>query len=78
MADENDKGLDLSETGQTASVTSRDAEGKVRLAVSRLGASVHLALHCRDEYAAIEVYERIVQSIKDGRLRLDLATGNSS
>jgi hypothetical protein len=74
MADENDKGLDLSEAGQAISVT---PNGKVHLTVSRRGQSVQMALRCSDEYAAIEVYERIVRSVKDGKLRLDLGTGTS-
>ncbi len=78
MADENDKGLELSETGQATNVTPRGLDGKARVTVSRLGPSVQVALHCGDEYTAIEVYERIVQSVKDGKLRLDLITGNSS
>jgi hypothetical protein len=78
MADENDKGLELSETGQAANVTPKGVDGRVRVTVSRLGPSVQVTLHCGDEYAAIEVYERIVQSVRDGKLRLDLATGNSS
>ncbi len=74
MTDENDKGLDLSETGQPIGLIPR---GNVRLTVSRFGKSVQMALHCSDEYAAIEVYERIVQSAKEGRLHLNLNTGNS-
>jgi hypothetical protein len=77
MVDENDKELGLSETGQATSVTPRGVDGKIQIAVSRLGLSVHMALGCGDEYTAIEIYERIVRSVKDGQLRLDLRTGNS-
>ena len=70
--DENNKGLNLSDSGPSTGVTRGSTDGRVQLTVTRLGPAVQVGLSCANDYTAIEIYERIIQSIKDGCLRIDL------
>ena len=47
-------------------------EATVAVVLSRTGPTVTLTLTCSDHYASIDLYERLLQSIKTGHLQLDL------
>jgi hypothetical protein len=48
--------------------------GGVSLGIKRINSNVEMTLGCHDEYAAIEVYERLIEAAKDGLLKIDLKT----
>ncbi len=47
-------------------------KGSFTVGITRTAANVHLTLSAWDEYSAIELYERLVQSVQNGKLTLDL------
>ena len=44
-----------------------------RIAVHRTGQTVQITLTSSDEYASIELYDSLIQSVKKGCLRLELS-----
>ena len=47
--------------------------GGCKLAIQRHGKTVCLSLESASEYVAIELFDRLVESVKSGTLKLDLA-----
>ncbi len=47
-------------------------KGSFTVGITRTATNVHLTLSAWDEYSAIELYERLVQSVQNGKLTLDL------
>lgn len=74
MAHQNDKagnGLEP-ETSQDLGAARQPAVGGYGVAVRRTGKAVEITLTANDEYAGIELYDSLVESIKKGQLRLEL------
>lgn len=74
--DEADSGLEP-ETSQVPEAVSRAAVGGYGVAVRRTGKAVEITLTANDEYAGIQLYDSLVQSISKGRLRLELSFSRS-
>ena len=75
LADQNDKagsGLEP-ETSQVPVAAQQAAAGGYGVAVRRTGKAVEITLTANDEYAGIQLYDSLVQSISKGRLRLELS-----
>ena len=75
MANQNDKagsGLEPV-TSQAPDAAPQTAVGGYGVAVRRTGKAVEITLTANDEYAGIELYDSLVQSISKGRLRLELS-----
>jgi hypothetical protein len=51
-----------------------DTVGKAELTTERDGSTVKLVLHCRDHYAAMLLYDRIVGELHAGRVKLELVS----
>ena len=79
MADQNDKadGRLEPETSQVPDGARQAAVGGYGVAVRRNGKAVEITLTANDEYAGIELYDSLVQSISNGRLRLELSFSRS-
>lgn len=43
-----------------------------KVAIRRTGCAVEITLTSSDEYAGIELYDRLMQSVKNGSLRLEV------
>lgn len=56
---------------QAPSTASQEASG-YRIALRRRGPSVELTLTANNDYAAIELYDSLLQSIKSGHLRFEI------
>ena len=75
LADQNDKaggGLEP-ETSQVPDAARQGTVGGYGVAVRRTGKAVEITLTASDEYAGIQLYDSLVQSISQGRLRLELS-----
>lgn len=60
--------------GRSAPQTGTPSEGGVEIGVRREGRLVQVLLTSESEYASIELYERLVHSIKNGSLDLKLGS----
>jgi hypothetical protein len=79
LTDQNDKagsGLEP-ETSQVSDSARQAAVGGYGVAVRRTGKAVEITLTANDEYAGIQLYDSLVQSISNGRLRLELSFSRS-
>ncbi len=79
MAHQDDKagsGLEP-ETSQGPGAARQPAVGGYGVAVRRIGKAVEITLTANDEYAGIELYDSLVQSIEKGQLRLELSFSRS-
>ena len=79
MADQDNKagsGLEP-EASQAPGAVRQAVAGGCSVAVRRTGKSVEVTLTANDEYAAIQLYDSLVQSISRGRLRLELSFSSS-
>ncbi len=65
------------ETSQGPGAVRQPAAGGYGVAVRRSGKAVEITLTANDEYASIELYDSLVQSIKKGKLRLELSFSRS-
>jgi len=65
-----------SETGpgpsQVSNTASQAVTGGYGIAIRRTGQSVEITLTSRNEYASIELYDSLVQSLGKGSLRIEL------
>lgn len=57
---------------QAASTTPQAAAGGYRIALRRKGPSVEITLTAGDDYAGMELYDSLLQSIKSGHLRFEI------
>ena len=57
---------------EASSTASQAAASGYRIALRRRGPSVELTLTAGDDYAAIELYDSLLQSIKSGHLRFEI------
>lgn len=79
MADQNDEagsGLEP-EMSQGPDSAQQAAVGGYGVAVRRTGKAVEITLTANDEYAGIQLYDSLVQSISNGRLQLELSFSRS-
>lgn len=60
------------EPSQVPDGTVRAAAGGYGIAARRTGQAVQITLTSSDEYASIELYDHLVQSIGEGSLRLEM------
>ncbi len=60
------------EPSQASSAAPQAVAGGYGIAVRRTGQSVEITLTSSNEYASIELYDSLVQSMKKGFLRLEL------
>ena len=62
------------ETGESGAVEQRRRDGLPgqRVAIRREGKAVQISLTSASEYDAIELYERLVQGLENGALRLNV------
>lgn len=51
---------------------SQDGAGGYKVTLRRTGQSVQITLTSNNEYASIELYDRLKQSLENGSLRLDV------
>jgi hypothetical protein len=65
------------EMSQGPGAARQPAVGGYGVAVRRTGKAVEITLTANDEYAGIELYDSLVQSIKKGQLRLELSFSRS-
>lgn len=57
---------------QISDATVRAVAGGYKIAIQRTGQAVQITLTSSDEYASIELYDNLVQSVRKGSLRLEL------
>jgi len=77
MAQHNDKNRSGFEPARTSDTTSHGATGGCKVAVRRIGHSVEITLTSSNEYASIELYDSLVQTVKNGSLRLEVKLATS-
>ncbi len=79
MAPEDDRagrGLDPARP-QGPGAALQDLAGGCKVSVGRTGQAVVITLTSSSEYASIELYDSLIQSVERGSLRLDLKTARS-
>ncbi len=62
---------------QAPGAAPQDLAGGYRISVGRTGQVVVITLTSSSEYASIELYDSLVQSVERGSLRLELKTAHS-
>ena len=58
---------------QTSSTAPQAAANGYRIALRRSGSSVEITLTASNDYAGMELYDSLLQSVKSGRLRFEIA-----
>lgn len=58
--------------GRASDTVSQAGAGGYKVALRRTGQSVEIILTSSTEYASIELYDRLKQSLENGSLRLDV------
>jgi hypothetical protein len=58
-------------TSRQAGENASDAHG-IKIGIRRLGSGVQMSLHCAGDYQAIELYDRLVESARKGKVTIDL------
>ena len=59
---------------RASGTVSQAGAGGYKVALRRTGPSVEIILTSSTEYASIELYDRLKQSLENGSLRLDVAS----
>jgi len=65
------------EPSQIPDTAVRAVAGGYKVAVHRTGQVVQITLTSSDEYASIELYDSLVQSVRKGSLHLELKSSRS-
>ena len=60
------------EPPQASDTTPQGAAGGYGVTIRRVGQAVEITLTSGSEYASIELYDNLVQSVRNGHLRLEL------
>ena len=60
------------EPSQARDAAPHGVAGGYGVAIRRVGQAVEITLTAGSEYASIELYDNLVQSVRNGRLRLEL------
>jgi len=72
MTQHDDKGATGAGRGQVPNTLSQPGAGGVKVALRRSGQSVEITLTSNTEYASIEMYDMLKQSLENGSLHLDV------
>ena len=70
-----DLGMEAGETGSVEQPRQGELPGQ-RVGIRRDGKTVQISLTSASEYDAIELYERLVQGLQGGALRLNIGNAN--
>ena len=65
------------ECGQVSKGISQPLTTGYKVAIHRIGLSVEITLTASDEYASMELYDSLIQSVNKGSLKLELKLGPS-
>lgn len=72
MARHDDQDGNRAEPAQVSDAASHAVAGGYKIAIRRTGQSVEITLTSASEYASMELYDSLIQSVKGGCLRLDI------
>lgn len=72
MAQHEDKDARQSEPAKISDRASQPLTGGYTVAIRRIGPAVEITLTANNEYSGMELYDRLVQSLKNGSLHLEL------
>jgi len=72
MAQHDGKSRDSFEPARTSDTTPPAATGGCKVGLRRTGHSVEITLTSSNEYASIELYDSLLQAVKNGSLRLEV------
>ena len=74
MTQHDHKGTTSAGRDRGSDAVSQARAGGYKVALRRTGSSVEIILTASTEYASIELYDRLKQSLENGSLRLDMAS----
>jgi len=60
------------EPAQVSGAASHAVAGGYKIAIRRTGQSVEITLTSNSDYASMELYDSLIQSVKGGRLHLEI------
>ncbi len=72
MARHDDQDGNRAEPAQVSDAASHAVAGGYKIAIRRTGQSVEITLTSASEYASMELYDSLIQSVKGGRLHLEI------
>lgn len=72
MTQRNGEHASGAKSGQVPGTPSQTAAGGYKVAIRRISQSVEITLTSGSEYDSIEMYDRLIQSVKTGSLRIEV------